>query len=155
MKRNRNKDKESHPHTDMEPRRNRYPVEKGMNQEACEGKEADRRRDDNLRMGFLAEVEMRGQYVFRKMDQQITGQNEQRRMVGEPHALRNHAQEGSSQHKADSKGDEIFEQRLVPALLDRHQEATRYIRGCSGGAKDQADIKRVHYCRLTGNLGKT
>src|SRR5262249_49037948 len=100
--------------------------------------------DELFGVRLFAKMKMRCQRVLEEMDKKVTSKNQQGRSVsGKAQALRQHLQEGSSQHKAGPEGHEVLQIAAVPVPVDDGGTADQ-VGGSSGQAKQNTGKNRAH-----------
>src|SRR5437763_12608937 len=95
-------------------------------------------------VGFLAEMEVRGDRVLEEMDEQISCEHQQRRAAAAKfQAVRDDLDNGHTQHKAGTKRDKIFQVRAVPVLL--HDDgAAENVRGGGSQSEQKTEQDGMH-----------
>src|ERR1700757_337118 len=125
------------PDGNQEPRRNRDAVKKRVDKQANENRHALVRMEELVVMGLFAEVEMGGDGVLEKMDDQIAKQNQERCiMSAEFEAGGNNFHQRGRQHESCSQSDEIFQISSLPVPLHDDGAAENIGRGSREAEED-------------------
>ena len=111
-------------------------VEQRVHAETERGQPAGRGTQQRLRVGLLAEVEVRRERVLEQVHAEVAEQHEQER-VGHLGGLRQHPHEGGRQHEAGARGHEVPEGRLTPLVRGRHEHGSRHVGDGGDGGESQ------------------
>src|SRR5436305_231861 len=90
-------------------------------------------------MGFFAEMEVPGYRVLKKVDEEVSGQDQQRRFsAGKLHAFWQHLQQCCSEHEPRAKGHKVAQIATVPVFLN-DDGAAQPVGGGGGEAEQNAE----------------
>src|SRR5437588_6299058 len=89
-------------------------------------------------------MEVRGDGVLKKMDQQIPDEDKERRSAGgDAHAFWDHLHDGGGEHEAGAQRDEVAEISALPVLL-HNDETAENVGGGRGKTQHDAEEDGVH-----------
>src|ERR1700687_5827967 len=119
MQKNRHEDDPAKRRGDEKSRGDRDAIEKRMNQQPDQNRIAFMRVDELVGMGLFSKVEMRGDGVLEKMDEQVSGEDEKSGITATKlNALRYHFDQRRRQHETCAERDEVTQVGTVPMLLN-------------------------------------
>src|ERR1700691_5956508 len=99
--------------------RNRDAIEEGVYQQPDQNGISFVRMDELIGVGFFPKMEMRGDRVLKKMDEQVSAEDEKSGVrTAQIDALRDHLDQRRRQHEACTEGDEVAQVGALPMLLD-------------------------------------
>jgi len=119
-------------------------VEESMNHQTQQHRKPLVRVNKLIFVRFLSEVEMRGNRVLKKMDDEIADQNQESRIF--PAQLQTggkNLDDGRGQHESRAQGHKILKVPSLPVLLDDDGPA-EYVGSGRGQAKQEAEQDWIH-----------
>ena len=130
MQEDRDKDDPAERRGNKKSGRDRDAIEKSVNQQAHQDRVSLVRMHELVSVRFFPEVEMRGDGVLEKMNEQVSAKNEKSGVGStQMNALRHHLDERRRQHESSSERNEVAKVRPLPMLL--HDDcAAEHIRAC-------------------------
>src|SRR2546425_12436389 len=81
---------------------NGYSIEERVNDHADKGRNTNNRIHELIMMGFLSEVQVRGEGVFEHMHNQVSEKHQYRRRHRQRQAFRKHLETDCAQHESRS-----------------------------------------------------
>jgi hypothetical protein len=97
---------------------------KSVDQQPAEDGIAFMRMDELVGVRLFAKMKVRRDSVLKKMDQQISDEDEERRSTGgDAHTFWDHLHDGGREHEAGTESDEVAEICALPVLLHNDESA--------------------------------
>jgi len=143
MQKDGQKNQPSHPIGNHEAGANRHAVKQGMDAQPHHDRVAGMPRDEFTVVGFLSEMEVGVDGVFKQMDDAVPGHDENRsKPRTETQAFRGHFEEGGRHEKSGTQGDEVAQIAFNAACADQYQSAG-HVRQGGNGAENQGDFQHL------------